>query len=255
MLLAEKANQLYRDTNYRDLITFEEEIAKISSMILVVAESPGSLAELGAFSTNESISQRLYLLIQEEFEKAESFVRYGPVERIKKDDESRVAAFPWKLRKNGSLIKKSAAPHVRPITKFLKEGLAKIPKTFQLSTIEKEKDYYFVYWIILLSTAANLSRIHACVNDTIGGVDQATLKRMLYCMKLAGWVDSIRYSNVEYFFCLHDVDPLQYKFTSGVAARDSVRRKLEVSQSLQKAAAIPGHVRGIAMERRKARST
>ena len=52
VILAERANQLYRDTDYHDLITFEEDIAKISAMILVVAESEGSLAELGAFASN-----------------------------------------------------------------------------------------------------------------------------------------------------------------------------------------------------------
>jgi hypothetical protein len=49
VVLAEKANQLYRETKYTDLISFEEDIARIASLVLVIAESPGSLAELGAF--------------------------------------------------------------------------------------------------------------------------------------------------------------------------------------------------------------
>jgi hypothetical protein len=49
IILAEQANQLYRDTSYYDLITFEEDIARISAMVLLIAESPGSLAELEHF--------------------------------------------------------------------------------------------------------------------------------------------------------------------------------------------------------------
>ena len=52
IVLAERANALYRDTTYGDLISFEEDIARIASVVLVIAESPGSLAELGAL-TNE----------------------------------------------------------------------------------------------------------------------------------------------------------------------------------------------------------
>jgi hypothetical protein len=59
VILAEAANQLYRDTDYHDLITFEEDIAKISAMVLVVAESAGSLAELGAFASNDITKQSL----------------------------------------------------------------------------------------------------------------------------------------------------------------------------------------------------
>jgi hypothetical protein len=50
IVLAEKATQLFRDSEYDDLISFEEDIARIAAVVLVIAESPGSLAELGAFA-------------------------------------------------------------------------------------------------------------------------------------------------------------------------------------------------------------
>jgi hypothetical protein len=53
VVLAEKATQLFRDSEYDDLISFEEDIARIASVVLVIAESPGSLAELGAFKRSE----------------------------------------------------------------------------------------------------------------------------------------------------------------------------------------------------------
>jgi hypothetical protein len=48
VVLAEEARDLYRSTKYRDLISFEEDIARMASLVLVIPESPGSLAELGA---------------------------------------------------------------------------------------------------------------------------------------------------------------------------------------------------------------
>jgi len=57
VILAEKANQLYRDTSYPDLISFEEDIARISSLVLIIAESPGSVAELGVFAQTKSFGR------------------------------------------------------------------------------------------------------------------------------------------------------------------------------------------------------
>jgi hypothetical protein len=53
VVLAERATQLYRDTAYSDLISFEEDIARIAAVVLVIAESAGSFAELGAFASND----------------------------------------------------------------------------------------------------------------------------------------------------------------------------------------------------------
>ena len=86
IVLAEEANQLYRDTDYSDLITFEEDIARIAAVVLVIAESAGSLAELGAFTANDTIRQALRVVIPSHHETQESFVRYGPIQRLKNEN-------------------------------------------------------------------------------------------------------------------------------------------------------------------------
>jgi len=74
IVLAEKATQLFRDSEYDDLISFEEDVARIAAVVLVIAESPGSLAELGAFTANDTIRNALRVVIQQQHEIAESFV-------------------------------------------------------------------------------------------------------------------------------------------------------------------------------------
>lgn len=64
IVLAETANDLFKESKYRDLIKFEEDIAQISDLILLVGESAGSLTELGAFSMNVHISERLLILVK-----------------------------------------------------------------------------------------------------------------------------------------------------------------------------------------------
>lgn len=78
LILAEKANDLYRSTTHGDLITFEEQIAKLVTLIVIITESPGSLAELGAFASIPDVSDKLILIVRHHYEKDESFIRLWP---------------------------------------------------------------------------------------------------------------------------------------------------------------------------------
>lgn len=127
IVLAEAAQQLYRDTKYPDLITFGEDIARVASLVLVITESPGSLAELGAFASERIIRDALRVIISEEHFENESFVRYGPVQRIENIDRSRIATFPWKThKKNGRIVKSTARHHFGEIAQFINDRIREI---------------------------------------------------------------------------------------------------------------------------------
>ena len=251
VVLAETANQLYRDTTYQDLITFEEDIAKISTIVLVIAESAGSLAELGAFASNKTLSRTLTILMQEKYADAESFIRFGPVERIKNDDNDRVAFFPWRMHKNSKIVKSSASPHITSIIEFVNDRLSKVPTTTTLSANDDLRDFVILYWILFLSLAIPLGKLTSYASNMIGHLDDRAVRRKLYCMQLAGWVDRKRYSNVDYYYCCFDVDPIHYKFREGVAERESIRRKADVVGVIQRDLSLPKHIRKVAAENRK----
>lgn len=251
IVLAEAANQLYRDTTYKDLITFEEDIAKISAMVLVIAESAGSLAELGAFASSETLSRSLTILMQEEYAESESFIRYGPVQRIRNDDQERVAFFPWRLNGNSKIIKSSASPHVGAIVSFINERLKKVPKTTKYSEDNEFTEFVLLYWVLYLSIAMPLGKLTSYITNIVNGLDDRAVRRKLYCMQLAGWVDKIHYSNLDYYYCRYDIDPLDYSFREGVNERDSVRRKADIAVKIQNDLSLPRHVRGAAAEQRK----
>jgi hypothetical protein len=128
-VLAEEANQLYRETDYSDLITFEEDIARIAAVVLVIAESAGSLAELGAFTANDTIRQALRVVIPSHHETAESFVRYGPIERLKNENRDRLGVYPWKEHAKGGLNVSSVKPHYTTIVSFIKGHLDAVPNS------------------------------------------------------------------------------------------------------------------------------
>lgn len=65
-----------------DLLTLEGFLADNSDLILIVCESPGSFAELGAFVNNERTLNKVVVLIQTKYKNAKSFIMQGPVRYV-----------------------------------------------------------------------------------------------------------------------------------------------------------------------------
>ncbi len=70
-----------------DLLTIEHSLAEYSDCVLIINESAGTLAELGAFASNEAVVQKLLVINPQEHSGATSFINLGPI--AKADKKSR----------------------------------------------------------------------------------------------------------------------------------------------------------------------
>lgn len=71
-------------SGYDDLLTFERDACHLARAIVLIPESPGSLAELGALAVDDSIVRRLLVVVQSRYLEAparESFLNLGPLKR------------------------------------------------------------------------------------------------------------------------------------------------------------------------------
>ena len=74
--LAEDLVQL-PSTGYDDLLQLESDISQISALMMLFAESPGSLAELGIFVMDEEVLPRLMVIVDKFNYTKDSFIRRG----------------------------------------------------------------------------------------------------------------------------------------------------------------------------------
>ena len=94
-----------------DLLTFEEFLAEISDAIILFCESPGSYCELGAFAyANKLFSDKLVIVVDEQYKGAKSFIMTGPVAKAKQDGATIVYA---QLDNRGLLASKELRVMVR----------------------------------------------------------------------------------------------------------------------------------------------
>lgn len=252
IVFAESATQLYRDTSYEDLISFEEDIARVASLVFIIAESPGALAELGAFSMNRTISENLRIMVQSQYEEAESFIRYGPIKKIQTENDGNVAFFPWELNKRGAIVAKSVAPHYVAMKNFIAEGVDKSPKSRPFYSEDSVRQFYIVYWALYHAYAASLTVLHEAVCRILPQMSLKQLKNILYCLKLVGWVSREAYSNKDYYFALGDSDPVVYKFSKEQKLPDIMARKFKIRAQFEAVERLPRHIKGVVAEKRAA---
>jgi len=252
IVLAEVAQQLYRDTTYSDLISFEEDIAKISSVVLVISESPGSLAELGSFSSERIIRQALLVIICEDQSRAESFVRYGPIRRLENGSRSNLGVFPWKTHKStGFVVKSSISPHYNEIVTFIRGHVSAVPGSFSYSLVPEKAIFFDIVWLLSLLDTIPPEPLYEAVRLMYPAMADSDIKNHLYVLRVCRWIDVFSYSGRDYYFLPENRDPFDYAFLPGRRVRDVAALKLEIITSFRRDAAISKAVVKRLSEKRK----
>ncbi|WP_200232252.1 retron St85 family effector protein [Rubrivivax gelatinosus] len=93
--VAEHYKDWSHESIYRDLVSFERHLAELSSVIVLVLESPGSIAELGLFSVVEEFQAKLLVFIETDHYQSPSFIKLGPVDYLEKIHSNSAECHRW----------------------------------------------------------------------------------------------------------------------------------------------------------------
>jgi hypothetical protein len=125
-------------------------------------------------------------MIQQEYETVESFVRYGPVERVRKARRDYLGVYPWRAHANGRLVVSSVKPHYREIVRFINDHLDAVSQSTLFNKLDASTLFYVVYWIVFLRLAVTLSTLTEYVQSLVPEASSSDIRNKLYCMELAG---------------------------------------------------------------------
>jgi len=73
-----------------DLLSLENMLAESVHAVVIILESPGAIAELGAFANHPNLRNKLVVIVDKKYRKARSFIRLGPVRYLEKKTNSKV---------------------------------------------------------------------------------------------------------------------------------------------------------------------
>jgi L-fucose mutarotase/ribose pyranase (RbsD/FucU family) len=79
-------DELLYSSKKRDLLSLEGLLADSVDAIVLIPESPGSFAELGAFANDEKLRKKIICLVDKKYKKDKSFINQGPLKLVKKEN-------------------------------------------------------------------------------------------------------------------------------------------------------------------------
>jgi len=72
---------------HQDLLSLENILADSVDAIVLIIESYGAVAELGAFASNNNLRKKIVCLVDHKYRKKKSFINYGPLRLLKDKGE------------------------------------------------------------------------------------------------------------------------------------------------------------------------
>jgi len=83
-------DELLFGPKHQDLISLENILADSVDAIVLIVESYGAVAELGAFASNKRLRKKLICIVDEKYKKKKSFINYGPLRLLKDKHEGHI---------------------------------------------------------------------------------------------------------------------------------------------------------------------
>lgn len=159
-------------TGYSNLVDFEIDAGNLARAIVLFSESPGSFAELGAFSTNSALSERLFVVVAKEHYEATSFIAYGPLRKIEdlKHDHSICVL--------DSLDPTKMQDQLPDVFTALNEKLAMLPKSLAFQSTRQRDQFLLVADLVDLFGALTERELHALVHIMGTNLDHPALGRI-----------------------------------------------------------------------------
>lgn len=76
-------DELLYSSNSADLLSLENLLADSVDAVVVIPESAGSFAELGAFANNEKLRSKMICVVDIKYKRDKSFINQGPIKLVK----------------------------------------------------------------------------------------------------------------------------------------------------------------------------
>lgn len=219
----------YKDwlDGYDDLSEFENDIAGLSSVVAVILESAGSLAELGLFYANEHIRPKLFAVLHREFYKESSFIKHGILSPLEELDRR----FVLPLELDPDNIDGIDDREVGEILDELTEYVNELPESEAFLTSNHGHVLLLVFQIIHLFMALTISEISGFMRASGVDMSEKRLKASLYILQRFELIGTEKRSSQTFFFAKSDAPVrVELKGRKGEKKVDPVASKVSVSQ-------------------------
>lgn len=197
IFLAEDAQQDYVthvEPEFHKISEFEEIIGEVSDCVLLFPESPGSYAELGYFSKNEILREKLLIVNDATLQGQDSFIALGPIGIIDKYSRFKPTIQIQYLAPDFQLIKDR-------LTNRIAGKKRKKFSNFKYSALKTREKFFIIFELVNIFQALKFEEIEYSFRSIFGNVHSSELKRLLSILVAANLVN--RRGDEQEYFCVN----------------------------------------------------
>lgn len=203
LFLPEEITTWNDDSIFNNLVDFETELAAICSLVVIILESPGSIAELGTFSQLHDLKEKLLVIKSSYFNKDElknSFINLGILRYLKESNENSVKIFSWDIN-NPRCIDKDT---IHDVVSGIQVNLSSINNTEILNNEHISHATTVVCDLIRLFVALKQAEIIKYAKYLEFPIETKTLKRKLFLLERFNFIKPFEYDGAKYYCSIND---------------------------------------------------
>jgi hypothetical protein len=198
--LAEVVNAWFRGDEFPDLLELEKYLADLADITVLFVESPGSIAELGAFAASDILRQKTLAVLNASHSSDRSFIIDGPVKKISNENDEFIHYYEWDPKHLKSAVSKAGFREMaEEITKFLRDrDKARVNN----QSFGKEKHGHVLLMVANLIGVAGVATktdVTACLRELGCPSDHPHPDRYLSLLESMSFIKRIHRSNQSFY--------------------------------------------------------
>ncbi|WP_417728183.1 retron St85 family effector protein [Roseovarius sp.] len=222
---------------YSNLSEFENDIASLSSIIVIILESAGALAELGLFFANPKLREKMVVVVHSAHHNSESFIKFGLLSPLEASRNESVLVYEI----DSSDIEKIENNEIEEILKDVWDISDKIDKTSAFDTHDHGHTIFLIFQIIDLFTILTSAEIADFLQKLDIKMSKKQVQSALYILQKFKLVTGEKRSSQTFYFVTPNLsDRVELSFKRDFSDPDNPRRydsraiKLEVLDFYQR---------------------
>ncbi len=225
LTLAEDVQDWYRDGIYPDLLTFEEDLASLCSTVVLAVESPGAIAELGAFATIPTIRKRLLTLVAESHYDVDSFITLGPIKKIENIKKTSVLVYDWNRSTNGAerFVPEAILESMDEVTKRVEDAVLQGAGESVFDGSDSGHLMLLICELCRLFLALNESEIATYLNRLGLSIDTQKLKRFIFLLQKLRLLRKKSHGHGRYYHSPSDASLISFGHQGQAPNKDRVQ--------------------------------
>lgn len=166
-------------TGYSSLSEFENDIAALSAVIVVIVESAGSIAELGLFFANEHLRKKMIVVVHSGHHREESFIKFGLLDPLETASANSVLVYDLNTEK----VEEIKEDEVIDLLEEVCNISEKLDGSAQFSTLDHGHKLFLMFQIIDLFSILTSAEIEKYFGQIGIKLEKRELRAGLYILE------------------------------------------------------------------------